>query len=85
LAVKPLEDVPDEEKDWHPGSEDRVLDLVHPSICPLIFGETWGTDEDGKLGVFSAPDAEDMNVAEIFLSKRFQWLPSDFAVDESGR
>ncbi|KAJ7284502.1 hypothetical protein C8J57DRAFT_1119396 [Mycena rebaudengoi] len=85
LAVKPLEDVPDEEKDWHPGSEDRVLDLVHPSTCPLIFGETWGTDEDGKLGVFSAPDAEDMNVAEIFLSKRFQWLPSDFAVDESGR
>lgn len=39
-AVAPLEDVPDEEKDWHPGSNGLVLDLVHPSLWPLVYGKT---------------------------------------------
>ncbi|KAJ7176443.1 hypothetical protein C8R46DRAFT_1213023 [Mycena filopes] len=30
-AVKLLEDVPEAEKDWHPGSNDRVLDLARTS------------------------------------------------------
>ncbi|KXN81965.1 hypothetical protein AN958_03373 [Leucoagaricus sp. SymC.cos] len=37
-AVVPLENVPDDKKDWHPGSDDMVLDLVHPSLYPLIYG-----------------------------------------------
>jgi hypothetical protein len=40
-AVKPLEDVPDFFKDWHPGSDGLVLDLVHPSLFPLVYGESW--------------------------------------------
>lgn len=39
-AVQPLEDVPDSHKDWHPGSNDTVLDLVHPSLFPFIAGKT---------------------------------------------
>jgi len=39
-AVKPLEDVPDFHKDWHPGSDDKMLDLVHPSLFPLVYGRT---------------------------------------------
>ncbi|KIJ50412.1 hypothetical protein M422DRAFT_59118 [Sphaerobolus stellatus SS14] len=39
-AVKSLEDVPEHVKDWHPGSDERVLDLVHPSLFPLIYGKT---------------------------------------------
>ncbi|KAI5251156.1 hypothetical protein E4T42_04501 [Aureobasidium subglaciale] len=39
-AVKPLEDVPEEVKDWHPGSNSQVLDLVHPSLFPLIYGRS---------------------------------------------
>ncbi|KAI5274727.1 hypothetical protein E4T47_02222 [Aureobasidium subglaciale] len=39
-AVKSLEDVPDEKKDWHPGSNNQVLDLVHPSLFPLIYGQS---------------------------------------------
>jgi hypothetical protein len=38
--VKPLENVPDRLKDWHPGSEGKVLDLVHPSLFPVILGTT---------------------------------------------
>ncbi|KAJ7226606.1 hypothetical protein C8J57DRAFT_1389174 [Mycena rebaudengoi] len=35
-----LEDVPDHLKDWHPGSNQQVLDLVHPSLFPLVYGRT---------------------------------------------
>ena len=39
-AVAPLENVPENEKDWHPWSRKQVLDLVHPSLFPLIYGKT---------------------------------------------
>ncbi|KAK3989607.1 hypothetical protein QBC44DRAFT_82527 [Cladorrhinum sp. PSN332] len=39
-GVKVLEDVPEHKKDWHPGSEDTVLDLVHPSLFPVVWGVT---------------------------------------------
>ncbi|KAK8932291.1 hypothetical protein VCV18_000825 [Metarhizium anisopliae] len=39
-AVKSLEDVADSDKDWHPGSDSKVLDLVHPSLFPLLYGRS---------------------------------------------
>ena len=39
-AVAKLEDVPDLHRDWHPGSNEKVLDLVHPSLFPVIYGHT---------------------------------------------
>jgi hypothetical protein len=39
-AVAPLENVPENMKDWHPGSNNIVLDLVHPSLYPLIYGRS---------------------------------------------
>ena len=39
-AVAPLEQVPPLQKDWHPGSGEKVLDLVHPSLFPLIYGRS---------------------------------------------
>ncbi|KAK6540654.1 hypothetical protein TWF694_008047 [Orbilia ellipsospora] len=39
-AIATLENVPEEEKDWHPGSEGQVLDLVHPSLWPLMYNVT---------------------------------------------
>lgn len=35
--VRVLEDVPEQNKDWHPGSGQQVLDLLHPSLFPLIY------------------------------------------------
>ncbi|KAK6510820.1 hypothetical protein TWF506_009915 [Arthrobotrys conoides] len=44
-AVATLENVPEDQKDWHPGSQRQVLDLVHPSLWPIIYGRTIsGTD-----------------------------------------
>lgn len=39
-AVRVLEDVPDVKKDWHPHSDETVLDLVHPSLYPVVWGVT---------------------------------------------
>jgi hypothetical protein len=35
-----LENVPDHQKDWHPHSDEKVLDLVHPSLFPLVYGRS---------------------------------------------
>jgi hypothetical protein len=39
-ALRVLEDVPDNKKDWHPHSDETVLDLVHPSLYPVVWGLT---------------------------------------------
>jgi hypothetical protein len=39
-TVRPLESIPEQNKDWHPGSDGKVLDLVHPSLFPVIYGQT---------------------------------------------
>ena len=49
-AVSLLEDVPEEEKDWHPGSKKQVLDLVHPSLYCLVIGESYVRKEDASDG-----------------------------------
>lgn len=39
-AVVPFEDVPEDQKDYHPNSDQQVVDLVHPSLFPAIFGRS---------------------------------------------
>lgn len=39
-AVAASENVPEDQLDWHPGSDGKVLDLVHPSLWPLVYGRT---------------------------------------------
>ncbi|EPT06268.1 hypothetical protein FOMPIDRAFT_1110227 [Fomitopsis schrenkii] len=77
-AVAPLESVPDSEKDWHPNSDGKVLDLVHPSLYPVVYGRTESTS-----GEILEP-REDGLIDPQFTSERFQWLPSDFRVAEDG-
>lgn len=38
--VSVLEDIPESKRDWHPGSNHQVLDLVHPSLFCFIAGRT---------------------------------------------
>jgi len=40
IAVAPLEDIPEVYRDWHPNSNKMVLDLVHPSLFPVVYGRT---------------------------------------------
>ena len=39
-AASRLKAVPESKKDRHPGSDGKVLDLVHPSLFPLVYGRT---------------------------------------------
>ncbi|MFE1345774.1 DUF4246 domain-containing protein [Streptomyces sp. NPDC058757] len=76
-AVRVLEEVPEAERDWHPGSGGQVLDLVHPSLFCLV------------NGVSGAPERAWRNPTDHYakheFSERFQWLPTDVEVDEDGR
>ena len=77
-AVAPLESVPEAAKDWHPGSNDKVLDLVHPSLYPVVYGRT--IDRLSREPLRPRPS----DVPDMFKSERFQWLPSDFYVQNDG-
>ena len=82
--MAPLEDVPDSEKDWHPGSNGLVLDLVHPSLYPIVYGRTAGKDQESTTtSILVAPDFGQND--SKFTSKQFQWLPSDFFIDQDGK
>ncbi|KAJ7499568.1 hypothetical protein FB451DRAFT_1205882 [Mycena latifolia] len=76
-AVADLEDVPNELKDWHPGSDGQVLDLVHPSLCPIVYGRT----RSGSTLVKPPESDASKRYANNALSSAFCWLPSDFSVD----
>ncbi len=91
-AVKPLQDVPPKFQDWHPRSDDKVLDLVHPSLFPLIYGRsrvlTQGkTNLDNfieKCGegevIPVPPESESRNTSRSVYkpySDKFQWLPCE--------
>ncbi|KAF2226129.1 hypothetical protein BDZ85DRAFT_272677 [Elsinoe ampelina] len=77
-----LEDVPDRHKDWHPGYNDQVLDLVHPSLFPLVYGrtrvltnETIGVEDAlqhiGHGVVASLPPNDSTDSDEVFYNRRF--------------
>ncbi|MFJ6945024.1 DUF4246 domain-containing protein [Streptomyces wuyuanensis] len=75
-AVQVLEQVPEAEKDWHPGSDGQVLDLVHPSLFCLV------------REVSGAPERAWRNptdrYSEYEFSERFQWLPTDVDISADG-
>ncbi|KAF3272404.1 hypothetical protein TWF970_010031 [Orbilia oligospora] len=77
-AVATLENVPEDQKDWHPGSNKQVLDLVHPSLWPVIYGHSISLI-DGKP-IESPDDAIDTSFSE-----KFCWLPSEFEVGADGK
>ncbi|MEV6575409.1 DUF4246 domain-containing protein [Streptomyces sp. NPDC051577] len=75
-AVRVLEQVPEAERDWHPGSDGQVLDLVHPSLFCLV------------REVSGAPERAWQNPTDRYsryeFSEQFQWLPTDVDVSDDG-
>jgi hypothetical protein len=39
-AAAPFENIPETQKDYHPRSDNKVVNLVHPSLFPVIYGRT---------------------------------------------
>jgi Protein of unknown function (DUF4246) len=90
-----LEDVPAHKKDWHPGSDEKVLDLVDPSLFPLVYRRSrilpdslLGLDDCiqrcGEVITVLVPSDEDSDPQEEpgSYSKKFQWPSCE--VDVSG-
>ncbi|PIL29309.1 hypothetical protein GSI_09360 [Ganoderma sinense ZZ0214-1] len=99
-GVSVLESVPEEDKDWHPGSNKQVLDLVHPSMYCLRIGQSYvrprGDALDAASGAVKVitekeymqqrPDMNKFRRPEMdyVISPKFQWLPTDFEVSAEG-
>ncbi|MFB8027431.1 MULTISPECIES: DUF4246 domain-containing protein [unclassified Streptomyces] len=75
-AARVLEEVPEAEQDWHPGSDGQVLDLVHPSLFCLVRGVSDAPEDAWRkpAGHFSAYE----------FSETYQWLPTDVDVSSDG-
>ncbi|KAF9354695.1 hypothetical protein BGX34_010854 [Mortierella sp. NVP85] len=91
-CVEKLKDVPDHLKDWHPGSNKQVLDLVHPSLYPFIAGRTRVTEQAAIppldwMGQGNVVDKAPIShsVGNFYYSEKFQWLPSDVTVNTEGK
>ncbi|KAI0467944.1 hypothetical protein F4859DRAFT_492174 [Xylaria cf. heliscus] len=85
--------------DWHPGTDKKVLNLVHPSMYPLVFGSTRVFRDEvvgvadavakwaGKGTVIDDRDAsKDYRIVPPlkFWSENYQWLPSNVALRDDG-
>ena len=87
-----LENVPEEEKDWHPDSDNKVLNLIHPSLYCLV---------NHRSKIFEISEVENEPFAAFkkmgggkeyemkfkrgsSFSTQFQWLPSEFDVSSEG-
>lgn len=93
-AAALFENVADEDKDWHPGSKDQVLDLVHPSLWPLVYGRSRVLGDKtitvdnclehcGMGEVVPVPSLENVgNSMEHNYSDKFQWLPCDVSITD---
>ncbi|KAF7361411.1 hypothetical protein MSAN_01174200 [Mycena sanguinolenta] len=83
-AVKTLEDVPEEKKDWHPGSNNQVLDLVHPSLYCVVYDRTHAyLPGKPRIATNFLPVRAPKPISQ-FTSQEFSWMPSDFTVDSEG-
>ncbi|KAK6514727.1 hypothetical protein TWF281_004922 [Arthrobotrys megalospora] len=96
-AVKSLENVPENEKLWHHGSNGTVQNLVHPSYWPIVYGRT--ITSNGDIIKPPAKSTADFIEGPDYLftrnrswepeidaySKLFCWLPSEFEISDDGK
>lgn len=89
--ITSLENVP--EKDYHPGSDKQVVDLIHPSLyCyvenfSLILNENLVDKEFLPLPI-NEPERKKVRADWMEMdapSRLFRWLPSDVICDENGK
>ncbi|KAJ7621760.1 hypothetical protein DFH06DRAFT_1009771 [Mycena polygramma] len=83
-AVADLENVPEHLKDWHHGANGQVLDLVHPSLYCIVYGQTTYADLTPlEPPEYTPPKTRSWDDWDrtVPVSDEFCWLPSDFSVN----
>ncbi|EQB51913.1 metalloprotease [Colletotrichum gloeosporioides Cg-14] len=94
-GVAALEDIPENEKDGHPRSDGKVLNLVHPSLWPLVFEKSRIVADkrillrdtlaaSGRRGVIPVPKKRYPNhqSSDDLWPVKYQWLPCDIDIEE---
>ncbi|KAF3109342.1 hypothetical protein TWF594_009155 [Orbilia oligospora] len=82
-AAVTLENNP--QKKWHPESNQQLLDLVHPSWWPIVYGRT-KTIEGETVYPPEIPNNHYGRGNDKFdYSSKFCWLPSEFEISENGK
>eukprot|EP00916_Digyalum_oweni_P013015 GHVL01021391.1.p1 GENE.GHVL01021391.1~~GHVL01021391.1.p1 ORF type:complete len:420 (+),score=102.86 GHVL01021391.1:92-1351(+) len=85
-------------KDFHPNTNNQILDLIHPSLCPVVYGLTRIVDDKNDVKKYNSVKEQfddSFNLKTKILenstekmwgfcwSKSFQWLPCDVEVDKN--
>eukprot|EP00762_Andalucia_godoyi_P008796 ANDGO_06865.mRNA.1 hypothetical protein PHYSODRAFT_488630 len=81
--------------DYHPGSGNRVRNILHPSLFPYITKaetpserETYAGQMEVKPGTIRTPErehgAENDDFGRVYRRSRYQWMPSEVHVDDDG-
>lgn len=95
--LRPLEYYSLKVKDYHPGSNEKVLNLVHPSLyCFLLKYSNQCKEKINQrktsmkkwpiLGLdFQEKIKKGQNLGGRYNSADFQWLPSEFSVAKDGK
>ncbi|KAJ6588743.1 hypothetical protein B0H19DRAFT_1057870 [Mycena capillaripes] len=69
----------------HPGSHGKVQDLIHPSLYPLVLGESRVGDASKSEALPSSFSTEVViGQYDHTFSSRYAWIPSIFNVSENG-
>nr|OQO19162.1 hypothetical protein B0A51_13282 [Rachicladosporium sp. CCFEE 5018] len=85
--AQPLLHLPSGDKDWHPGSNEQVLNMVHPSLFPLVYGRT-AVLRHGQVGLRDCVDyvGRGTPIAEPLVEPAEpQFRPQDGALTFSSR
>lgn len=99
--VQIFENIPDKDKDWHPNTNNQVLDLIHPSLFPYvnqitrIHNQFIHVDDClqsiGKGQPFDLYQNIDKTNKRYGIdsnytkSKSYQWLPAEFNISKDGK
>ncbi len=98
LFVKTLENIRENEQDWHPGTNKQILDLVHPSLFCFVNQTTKIINEKNRL--INVEDSLEhigrgqiIDINEHILSSTkdytrsntYQWIPTEFNVLKTGQ
>lgn len=99
-SVEILENVPENDKDWHPGTNQQILDLIHPSLFCFVSQITKIINEEnhlinvedsleqigrGEIFDMNSIDKKSKSSKDYTKSETYQWIPSEFHVSKDGK
>ena len=68
--------------DYHPFSDNKVIDIVHPSLYPFVKGKSKLKKNYNKLEI-NDKNTDYWN--RPYEKSKYQWLPTDFQIDKNGK